>query len=505
MNRGAIPVPPTPEEAFARCQALFTQGRFGELHDAAASAIGLLAGPAHADGRFELLRLRAIAAVELGRFETALDTTERMVQEALDAGDAGRSLLAAFALGGTFERMGDPWQGLRVLERALADHLDAAPPRARLIALNGLVAVSIGTWHRLGDAVPDEERLRVLQRAAEAGERAAGLVAEVRDVAYEVALAGNLGEVLVHLGRLDEAGAMLEQAREGARRGGLHAHGWRIEASRGDWLLAQGRAAEAQHAMLELLHAMGDAAPLPTELRVRHVAYRAAKALSDPALALAHFEQYERLERRRAVRQLLAQSELFVTRVEALQTQQQFERARQDAAAQRERAAEMAHRAEHDALTGLGNRHQLDGRLAALLPAAAAGGQPLALALIDIDHFKRVNDRHGHAVGDAVLVELAQLLRESTRGADVLVRLGGEEFVVVLPGAPRARAEEICERLRQRVATRAFAALPPAEHLTVSVGLALAPAYEQRALLARADDALYAAKNAGRNRVCVAD
>jgi diguanylate cyclase len=112
-----------------------------------------------------------------------------------------------------------------------------------------------------------------------------------------------------------------------------------------------------------------------------------------------------------------------------------------------------------------------------------------------------VNDRFGHPVGDATLQALAQILRDSTREGDLVARTGGEEFLVALPGVDPAQALEICERLRAAVQAYPWASVRAGLALTVSVGVAHAPAYDLTDLLHRADDALYQAKHAGRNRV----
>jgi diguanylate cyclase (GGDEF)-like protein len=262
------------------------------------------------------------------------------------------------------------------------------------------------------------------------------------------------------------------------------------------------RPAEALQAMQQLLADAGPTVPRQTAIRAHHAAYSACRALGRFEEALQHFELVERMERQRAVAQLRAQSQLFVTRTEAHHAQWQAEQARLDAETQRERAAEFAASAERDPLTGLGNRRHLERRWAELLPAAQREARPLALAQIDIDHFKSVNDRHGHATGDRVLVAMAQLLRDNTRTGDVIVRHGGEEFVVILPGMSLQRAAEVCERLRERVATHMWPGV--GQLVTISIGLTAAPPYDAAVLMQRADEALYSAKHGGRNRlVCV--
>jgi diguanylate cyclase (GGDEF)-like protein len=399
--------------------------------------------------------------------------------------------------------MGDSWQANRMLQQALRDHGAGAPDEVRLMTLTALCAVAIGLMHRLRETDADAEVQAVLARARDAGEQARELLLRCPSLAYEVSILGNLGEVLLHQGEVGAAEPLLREALALAQRRGLPAHAWRIRATLGDWLLARGDPEQALLAMQALLADLGDAAPQQTVIRAHHVAYGACRALGRPAQALAHFEVVERTERRRATAQLRAQSQLFVTRTESQQAQWQTEQARLEAQRQRARAAEFAETAERDPLTGLGNRRHLTRRCAELMPVTEREGRPLAIAQIDVDHFKLINDRHGHAVGDRVLVGLAHMLRENTRSRDVLVRHGGEEFVLVMPGMLLDSAAEVCERLRVCVAGRTWDGAAQDLKVTISIGLAAAPSYELGPLLHRADEALYRAKRGGRNRVVV--
>ena len=164
-----------------------------------------------------------------------------------------------------------------------------------------------------------------------------------------------------------------------------------------------------------------------------------------------------------------------------------------------------------DVLTGLPNRRSFDQRLPDLLQqppmAPALQGDRRSdpepgdhwLAMIDVDHFKRVNDEHGHAQGDAVLQWIARILRCSFRQGDAVFRIGGEEFVVLLNGLTRAQAERALHRFRQTVADTDF---PSVGRVTLSIGVVRAvPESAADVLLARADEALYTAKRAGRNRL----
>jgi len=176
----------------------------------------------------------------------------------------------------------------------------------------------------------------------------------------------------------------------------------------------------------------------------------------------------------------------------------ELERSREEVGRLRQQSETLADQAQRDPLTGALNRRGL------ALRAATWHGTPVSVAALDVDHFKRINDDHGHALGDAVLQALAGLLLEQCRRDDVVVRLGGEEFLVVFPKAPLQVAETSAERLRSAIQAHPWAELAPGLAVTVSIGLAegFDAAHLER-LIAEADSALYAAKRAGRNQVLV--
>ena len=157
-----------------------------------------------------------------------------------------------------------------------------------------------------------------------------------------------------------------------------------------------------------------------------------------------------------------------------------------------------------DPLTGLRNRrHFIEGAQRALA-LAQRHDQPLALLVVDVDHFKRINDAHGHAVGDEVLVEIGKRCGAALRGTDLLARWGGEEFIALLPDTPAPLAQQLGHRLREAAAAATHPLMSAA--VTVSVGVAgraagCAAATTLDALISAADGALYEAKHAGRDRV----
>ena len=161
-----------------------------------------------------------------------------------------------------------------------------------------------------------------------------------------------------------------------------------------------------------------------------------------------------------------------------------------------------------DELTKLHNRRYLTSHMTREFERAIENNKPLSVIMVDVDHFKKVNDTHGHAVGDDVLVELARRMIECTRTSDLSARLGGEEFVVVMPETSMQVAESVAERLREGVGGEPFVSQDGglAMDITVSMGVALinGSGDSPADLLARADEALYRAKSGGRNRVVCA-
>lgn len=172
------------------------------------------------------------------------------------------------------------------------------------------------------------------------------------------------------------------------------------------------------------------------------------------------------------------------------------------------RVALLEHQSNTDALTGLYNRRFVDRRLATEFASARRYRHPLSVMLLDIDHFKQLNDEHGHQAGDLALQFFSRLILESIREADIACRYGGEEFIIIAPNTTLAAAGELAERIRQRIESHELKLSSinhghQTLHITVSIGVVeLSPdiASSDR-LLYCADQALYQAKQAGRNRV----
>jgi diguanylate cyclase (GGDEF)-like protein len=164
-----------------------------------------------------------------------------------------------------------------------------------------------------------------------------------------------------------------------------------------------------------------------------------------------------------------------------------------------ERLEEAAHR---DLLTGLSNRRDMIKRLTNEMNRIQQTGQTLTILLVDVDHFKQVNDTFGHLVGDQVLADIADMMRSILRTSDLCARWGGEEFLLLLPDTDSTNAKKIAERLRQIIMNHAFTGKDFSFSLTISIGGASSlPAQRLEDIIQAADTMLYQAKKLGRNSV----
>src|SRR5919112_2537842 len=198
--------------------------------------------------------------------------------------------------------------------------------------------------------------------------------------------------------------------------------------------------------------------------------------------------------------------ELLARVAVAIRLKRERDLLQEDAEDQRRRAEAAREMSMTDALTGLLNRYGLQRALQRELSDARRYARALSCLLLDIDFFKSVNDTHGHAAGDAALMQAARVLTESVRGSDVVCRYGGEEFLVLAPETDARGAHSLAEKIRLAVSSRLFGDGGRAFALTLSAGVAeLRPGESGNDMIARADLALYQAKQRGRDRVEAAE
>ena len=453
----------------------------------------------------EMLRWVGVCACDSGLFGIAIKRATEGYRLADEMNDQRGRVLAFSLLGGCFERSGDPWQGERLLRDGLALARELNEPYPLITTMNNLAAVLIGKFYSLRDGWAASEGRSALDDCLPLAREVLKMAPIIGDPYLSAFAHGNLGEVLVHLGQLEEADKLLHEALALAEAGGYHAVWPRVRCSIGELHLARGDSHAAKEELSALLGERSHLPTVSTQMRVHYALYLAHRNDGDTAAALAQLEAFRKIESQRSMQQLKAKSEHMVMRLEADESQRKgLEHAHGVARAHASRASELERMTLEDELTGLGNRRALDLKLTEMVTNARSAEAPLVVVLLDLDHFKQINDRFGHTVGDRVLVQVAKLLNEHTRASDIVTRTGGEEFVLVMPGTSAPDAFDLCERLRQRVSGYPWATIAPELRVAVSAGIASAPGYDAALLVERADLAMYSAKRAGRNRVAVA-
>lgn len=414
-------------------------------------------------------------AAAIGYFDQA----ERLLQS-IDDPHLHHGLLRR--LGVSCSILGRHDQALGYIERSIAVLPPSAPAQDRMSSRNSL----INAHSRRIDGVVKSES----ERRDAYGRLLPDLEALIRDASAEgchrIALLAraNYGTVLVKTARYAEGIEYLGKVIVDLGAAGLKGD---IGAAKGSIATAYlklgefGRAIEIFHESLGFL----GAGLVAFQREVWDGIAAAHEGLDQPREALAALKAARALEHRLADSSAVASLEKHEIRSDMARV-----------------TAELAKLADEDSLTGLANRRAAERALAVALEAASPA--PLALLFIDLDHFKAINDRFGHAMGDRVLRECAQLMRQGSRSQDIAARWGGEEFLLILIGADAARAGEIAERLRSAVERFDWAALDRSLSVTLSIGLASsaeAAGGGAGALLAIADARVYAAKAGGRNRI----
>lgn len=447
----------------------------------------------------------------------ALESGMRALAAARRAGDAVREAWALNRVGVAYASLENPAQACASAEQAREIALRAEAPEALFSCQNNLAyfwLLRVEEAQALGDADALAEAVTHARLTAEEATALARRSASPFQVTVAVS---NLVNALLAGGQLEAAPPLLNEFGHLA-----HDHGYRTlaieaDAQRAVFLRLKGEPVQAARILEALLSAATEPPPKLRRLLVRAL-YETHKACGQYREALGWLEELGGLDRQIRRDNLVLQTEVILIRDQVEQAQARADSAMADARRERARATHLENeqqrlrehamaldRAAHeDVLTGLHNRRHAEFALPLLVEGARMANQVISVAALDVDHFKRINDTHGHAVGDAVLQQLAQLLRHRLRSADLMARVGGEEFVAVLVGIAPQQAAEICERLRLAVAEHDWAAVAPGLSVRISVGIAGGlPPLQADLLLARADHALYAAKRTGRNRVHV--
>jgi diguanylate cyclase (GGDEF)-like protein len=496
----------------ARGSALNGNGHYGEAVGVLRQALDLVP-PDHPEVRTTVLQNLVVSTEKLGDLRAALDWAVQALEAARLTADDGLIAAAELAVGVGRSRCADPEGGLAHYRRVLAYYESTGNLRGCMRVLNNM-GINLKNLDRLDEALEHQERAVAL--AIDLGSlHAAGVVRS------------NMGETLWRSGRTDEArevlgAAIADLSGRTPPDGEINA---RVTYGR---VLAECGDEEAAQAELELaLKMIGDMQILNFAADAHLALAELHKSAGRFELALAHFEAYHEAERTQFDQDFERQVAALRVRLEVGESHHEAEverlqlveigRAHEELkilhaalvaadAVKTELLARLDEESQTDALTGLLNRRSLDAHLGASVIQAHSNGTPLAVAMCDIDHFKRFNDEHGHLFGDAVLREVAELLRSRCRGTDIVARYGGEEFCIAFADTDLQTAVQMAERMRHDVAAHDWSRLQPDLQVTISIGVSQLPDKADHALLlASADAWLYAAKREGRNRVSWSD
>jgi diguanylate cyclase (GGDEF)-like protein len=473
------------------------------------------------------LNAQALAYHELGLDHEALDVVTRSLAAAKRSGDTLTIAWAYNRTGVVEGALGDHEKGGELLELALRLAREAGDEEALFAALNNLVeeATQLALAH-LGEG-ETERAEATIEQAVGYAEDALALARTSGSFHREAIILLNLGGALGLAGKTDRALELLRESTALSRRGGFRGLLLGSHQAMADAILRKGDVDEAiqcyRTALLEAEHA-GD---LHVELALHRSLSVAYKQASDFEQALEHYELFHGLERRLRTNAAETRARLLAARIGLDRAESDAQQAALEAEVERARsdellaekveleqeAVKLLRGAHEDGLTGLWNRRHVERELPVLIEDARRREEPLSLALVDADNFKSVNDRFGHLTGDDVLRRLADVLRTSVRPGDLVARLGGEEFLVALPGAAPDAALALSERLCEAVRKVDWGDLPEGCGPTVSVGVTTITLASEEArspertaaavagLLASADEALYVAKRNGRDRV----
>ncbi|MEO8486227.1 MAG: tetratricopeptide repeat-containing diguanylate cyclase [Betaproteobacteria bacterium] len=498
----------------ARARARYLEGRAAELAlnetgalEAYREALAVFQAVHDDAGRADALRGIGQVYDTLGDAPQALAHHLRALAIAEDAGDSASQAAAMRTVGVVHSRAGRPDVGLDWYERSLA--LPGADPLERARTLNN-IGINLKNLGRL------DESLETLHSALSAFQAAGATLGQAGAL-------NNLGATLERMNRLDEAETMLRDALERSTASGYGEGVVNASLGLGRVCDRTGRAdearmhlataldvaehgglrayeVEAHDALADLCERCGDAADA-----VKHL--RASRELERLLISEASDRRLKMLSIRYQVTAAQREADLMRAKQEELaKANQRLAALNLDLAAsdaQKSRlVVELERQTREDALTGLANRRWLDQRLGDEFARAVRYSRPLAVAIADLDHFKDVNDRWTHAVGDAVLKEVAKILMAQVRHTDLVARYGGEEFVLAFVETGADAAAAVCEKVRAAIAGHDWSGIAPGLAITASIGWCTDTSLAgPDAMIGAADTALYRAKAAGRDRV----
>ena len=466
----------------------YSQGDYPQVFETQNAALAIFRNLEDVHGEARCANLLGIAHRQLADYGRALESYEAALKGFRDTADMVWQARVISNIGNIEIELGNYTAALELFEQALDLRRETGDDEGAGFDLNNAAFGHVMRARELretgnvdGSQLEAESALRLLDRA----------LAIARQYGYrrlEAFVLQTMGEAYQAMARPDIALGMSD---------GFVA----LAVQSGDkWIEAYGRACVG-----ELRHQTGDQALALSELESALAAFeslgaadqmaRVLRVLSQVHEAMGDFATALSCMRKSGVIEQRLRNEEAESRARALATRRRLDQARLESERYRRLALE-------DSLTGLANRRQLDERLQALLRDARKAGAAITVALADVDHFKGINDRFSHAVGDEVLKCVGEILRSHCRLGDLAGRYGGEEFMLLFRNLDMRAAGEICERIRRAVEGYDWPSIHPHLRVTLSMGLASSASFEEpQGLLDAADHWLYEAKHHGRNQI----
>jgi len=495
LAREAIELARATGDAIGEAQALYCLGRnlysqadYPAVFETQNTALALFRSLGDANGEARCCNLLGITHRQLSDYGRALEMYDAALKGFRETADLKWQARVISNIGNIEIQLGNHSAALELFDQALDLRREVGDNEGAGFDLNNAAFGRIqralqlrGTGDRDSCQIEAENALKLLDRA----------LAIARQFGYrrlEAFCLQTMGEAYQAMARPEVALGMADQFLELARQSG------------DKWIEAYGHACVG-----ELRHQLGQDAEALVQMREALASFEALGSLDQSARVLRTLSQvHEALEqiaealgcirRAGAIEQRL-RSEEIEGRARAIAARRRLDQARLETERYRRLAME-------DALTGLANRRQLDERLEALLRDARKAGAVVTVALADVDHFKGINDRFSHAVGDEVLKCVGEILRSHCRLGDLAGRYGGEEFMLVFRNLEMRPAGEICERVRRAVESWDWKSIHPHLRVTLSMGLASSISFDDpQGLLDAADHWLYEAKHHGRNQI----
>jgi diguanylate cyclase (GGDEF)-like protein len=452
--------------------------------------------------------IHAWLLIEIGAPNEALDEAMLALDLAESAAEPRATCFALNVVGVVFWMLGQLDRAVQFAERSVAMARVIGDPVDLGRWLINLAGMEAEFWHQAQAGAAAADPLAATTHMTQAltlANEARQLALTAGDSWSERLAICNLAEYYLCLGQRENAAAVLHSWDTLRGGGGVR--------SRIYYLFARGKLQIAEEAVDAAIETLRECAMLASETGDLEIGVPCCRHLADALASCGRFVealQWHREYHARYVRKSSATS-LIRSRVAAiqyetrqLQARVETERSRADGLEQMNRAlaqeaALLMNASMEDVLTGLPNRRGLE-RALLEIGAKASGGY--AFAMMDIDHFKLVNDTFSHALGDEVLRQVALLLRITTRDNDLLFRYGGEEFVLLMESADILLAAKICRRISQAIRSWSWSQIHPKLQVTLSIGVAMAEeARTPVEVMAVADQRLYQAKNAGRDRI----